>query len=283
MEVVDRMVQILDGKKLREKLLDDLKKKIDKFQTKPTLVVILVGENPASKIYVNNKKKTAEKLGINSQVINYSADISETELLSKIEELNNDKNVTAILVQLPLPEHISKENVINAIAPEKDVDGFTPYNFGKLFSGEEPTVYPCTPKGILLLLDEYGITLEGKHVVVIGRSNIVGRPLSQMLLNRNATVTVCHSRSNLDIIKTADIVISAVGKNIIEGEMLKSGCVVVDVGIFKDENGKTRGDVDFETSSKVASYISPVPGGVGPMTIASLMLNTVELFIKNRG
>lgn len=281
MEVVDRMVQILDGKKLREKLLDDLKKKIDKFQTKPTLVVILVGENPASKIYVNNKKKTAEKLGINSQVINYSADISETELLSKIEELNNDKNVTAILVQLPLPEHISKENVINAIAPEKDVDGFTPYNFGKLFSGEEPTVYPCTPKGILLLLDEYGITLEGKHVVVIGRSNIVGRPLSQMLLNRNATVTVCHSRSNLDIIKTADIVISAVGKNIIEGEMLKSGCVVVDVGIFKDENGKTRGDVDFESASQVASYISPVPGGVGPMTITSLMLNTVELFEQN--
>ena len=275
------MAQILDGKKLREKLLADLKQKIDGFQTKPTLVVILVGENPASKIYVNNKKKTAEELGINSQVINYPADISEKELLSKIEELNNDKNVTAILVQLPLPEHISKENVINAIAPEKDVDGFTPYNFGKLFSGEIPTVYPCTPKGILLLLDEYNIELEGKHIVVIGRSNIVGRPLSQMLLNRNATVTVCHSRSNLDIIKTADVVISAVGKNIIEGEMLKSNCVVVDVGIFKDENGKTRGDVDFESASQVASYISPVPGGVGPMTIASLMLNTVELFERN--
>ena len=275
------MAQILDGKNLREKLLADLKQKIDGFQVKPTLVVILVGENPASKIYVNNKKKTAEELGINSQVINYPADISEKELLEKIEELNQDKNVTAILVQLPLPEHISKENVINAIAPEKDVDGFTPYNFGKLFSGEEPTVYPCTPKGILLLLDEYNIELEGKHVVVIGRSNIVGRPLSQMLLNRNATVTVCHSRSNLDIIKTADVVISAVGKNIIEGEMLKFGSVVVDVGIFKDESGKTRGDVDFESSSQVASYISPVPGGVGPMTIASLMLNTVELFERN--
>ena len=275
------MAQILDGKKLREKLLADLKQKIDGFQIKPTLVVILVGENPASKIYVNNKKKTAEELGINSQVINYPANISEKELLSKIEELNNDKNVTAILVQLPLPEHISKENVIKAIAPAKDVDGFTPYNFGKLFSGEEPTVYPCTPKGILLLLDEYGIKLEGKHVVVVGRSNIVGRPLSQMLLNRNATVTVCHSRSNLDIIKTADVVISAVGKNIIEGEMLKLGSVVVDVGIFKDENGKTRGDVDFESASQVASYISPVPGGVGPMTITSLMLNTVELFEQN--
>ena len=275
------MTQILDGKKLREKLLTDLKQKIDRFQTKPTLVVILVGENPASKIYVNNKRKTAEVLGINSQVINYPANISEEELLAKIEELNNNKDVTAILVQLPLPEHISKENVINAIAPEKDVDGFTPYNFGKLFSGEIPTVYPCTPKGILLLLDEYGIELEGKHVVVVGRSNIVGRPLSQMLLNRNATVTVCHSKSNLDIIKTADVVISAVGKNIIEGEMLKLGSVVVDVGIFKDENGKTRGDVNFESASQVTSYISPVPGGVGPMTIASLMLNTVELFERN--
>ena len=279
------MAQILDGKKLRGKILGELKLKVESFTQKPSLVVILVGENPASKIYVNNKKKTAQNLGINSEVINYPSDITEQELLDKIEELNNDKNVTAILVQLPLPEHISKENVINTISPSKDVDGFTPYNFGKLFSGSEPVVYPCTPKGILLLLDEYGIKLEGKHAVIVGRSNIVGRPLSQMLLNRNATVTVCHSRSeNLsDIIKTADIVVSAAGKNVIKGEMLKSGCVVVDVGIFKDENGKTRGDVDFETASQVASYISPVPGGVGPMTIASLMLNTVELYVKNSG
>ena len=279
------MVEILDGKKLREKILDELKLKVESFTQKPSLVVILVGENPASKIYVNNKKKTAQNLGINSEVINYPSDITEQELLDKIEELNNDKNVTAILVQLPLPSHISKENVINAISPSKDVDGFTPYNFGKLFSGLEPVVYPCTPKGILLLLDEYGIKLEGKHAVIVGRSNIVGRPLSQMLLNRNATVTVCHSRSEniSDIIKTADIVVSAAGKNVIKGEMLKSGCVVVDVGIFKDENGKTRGDVDFETASQVASYISPVPGGVGPMTIASLMLNTVELYVKNLG
>lgn len=276
------MAQILDGKKLRDKILEELKLKVDKFEKKPTLVVILVGENPASKIYVNNKKKTAEKLGINSEVINYPSNITEQELLNKIDELNNDKNVTAILVQLPLPEHISKENIMNKISPAKDVDGFTPYNFGKLFSGETPSVYPCTPKGILLLLDEYGIELDGQHVVVVGRSNIVGRPLSQMLLNRNATVTVCHSHTkNLaQITKTADILISAVGKNIIEGEMLKSDCVVVDVGIFKDENGKTRGDVDFENASKIASYITPVPGGVGPMTIASLMLNTVELFEK---
>ncbi len=274
------MAIVLDGKKLREKILAQLQLKLEKFDEKPTLVVILVGENPASKIYVNNKKKVAEKIGINSVVINYPEDVREDVLLLKIEELNNDKNVTAILVQLPLPEHISKEKVINAIKPEKDVDGFTPYNFGKLFSGEEPTVYPCTPKGVLLLMDEYGIDVEGKHAVVIGRSNIVGHPMAQMLLNRNATVTVCHSHTrNLEqITKAADIVISAVGKNIVKGEMLKSGCVVIDVGIFKDENGKTRGDVEFESASKIAAYISPVPGGIGPMTITSLMLNTVELF-----
>ena len=278
------MAEILDGKKLKEKILGELKQKIDSMDSKPTLVVILVGENPASKIYVNNKKKTAEQLGINSQVINYPANISEQELLLKIEELNNDNSISAILVQLPLPDHISKENVINAIAPKKDVDGFTPSNFGKLFSGEVPTVYPCNPKGILLLLDEYNIELKGKHVVIVGRSNIVGRPLSQMLLNRNATVTVCHSYTeNLEqITKTADILVSAVGKNIIEGKMLKTGCVVVDVGIFKDENGKTRGDIDFESVSQIASYVSPVPGGVGPMTITSLMLNTVELFENQR-
>lgn len=277
------MTTILDGKKLRDKIIENLKAKVDTFDEKPTLVVILVGENPASKIYVNNKKKMAEKIGIHSEVINYPANITEAELLDKIEELNSNKKVTAILVQLPLPKHISKDNVMNKIIPSKDVDGFTPYNFGKLFSGETPTVYPCTPKGILLLLDEYNIEIEGKHVVIVGRSNIVGKPLSQMMLNKNATVTICHSHTkNLSqITKTADILVSAVGKNIIEGEMLKTDCVIVDVGIFKDENGKTRGDVDFESASKIASFISPVPGGVGPMTIASLMLNTVELFEKN--
>ena len=277
------MTTILDGKKLRDKIIENLKAQVDTFEEKPTLVVILVGENPASKIYVNNKKKMAEKIGIHSEVINYPANITEAELLDKIEELNNNKKVNAILVQLPLPKHISKDNVMNKIIPSKDVDGFTPYNFGKLFSGETPTVYPCTPKGILLLLDEYNIEIEGKHVVIVGRSNIVGKPLSQMMLNKNATVTICHSHTkNLSqITKTADILVSAVGKNIIEGEMLKTDCVIVDVGIFKDENGKTRGAVDFESASKIASFISPVPGGVGPMTIASLMLNTVELFEKN--
>ncbi len=276
------MAIILDGKKLREKILEQLKIKIDGFYRKPSLVVILAGDNPASKIYVNNKKKVADRIGINSQIINYPSNVSEEELLNKIKELNEDSGVDAILVQLPLPDGISKENIINAISPEKDVDGFTPYNFGRLFSGEEPNVYPCTPKGVLLLLKEYNIELEGKHAVVIGRSNIVGKPMAQMLLNNNATVTVCHSYTKdlAQILKTADIVVSAVGKNIVNGDMLKQGCVVVDVGIFKDENGKTRGDVDFDSASKNAAYISPVPGGVGPMTITSLMLNTVELYEK---
>lgn len=276
------MTIILDGKSLRNKILSELKNKLDKFEKKPTLVVILVGENPASKIYVNNKKKTAESLGINSIVINYPDNIEENILLTKIEELNKAPDITAILVQLPLPKHIDKSKIINAISPQKDVDGFTPYNFGRLFEGEEPFVYPCTPKGIIRLLDEYKIPLEGQHAVIVGRSNIVGKPLSQMLLNRNATVTICHSRTkNLaEITKTADILISAVGGKIIGKNMLKSNCVVVDVGIFKDENGKTRGDIDFKNVAPVASYISPVPGGVGPMTIAMLMSNTVELFEK---
>lgn len=273
------MAIILDGKKLRDKIFENLKQRLNNMSEKPTLAVILVGDDPASQIYVKNKKKTAENLGINSIVINYPSDISENILLDKIQELNNDNKITAILVQLPLPKHIDKFKIIDAIAPEKDVDGLTPYNSGKLFAGEEPYVYPCTPKGILLLLDEYNIKLEGKHVVVIGRSNLVGKPVAQMLLNRNATVTMCHSHTkNLsDITKTADIVVSAVGKNIIGEKILKSDCVVVDVGIFKDVNGKICGDVDFASASKIAAYISPVPGGVGPMTIASLMLNTVEL------
>lgn len=275
------MTVILDGKKLRDKIFEELKAKVDEMPVKPSLAVILAGDDPSSKIYVNNKKKCAEKLGINSVVITYPSTVTETELLEKIKELNDDKHITAILVQLPLPVHIDKFKIIDAIAPEKDVDGLTPYNSGKLFSGEKPYVYPCTPKGILLLLDEYGIEIEGRHAVVIGRSNLVGKPVAQMLLDRNATVTMCHSKTkNLsDITKTADILISAVGKKVVGENMLKNNCVVIDVGIFRDENGKISGDVDFETVSKSASYISPVPGGVGPMTIASLMLNTVELAI----
>lgn len=210
------MAIILDGKMLRDKIFESLKAKLDKMQQKPTLAVILVGENPASQIYVRNKKKTAEKLGINSLSIEYPSDISEKELLNKIKELNSDEKVTAILVQLPLPAHINKNRIIDSILPQKDVDGLTPYNLGKLFSGEEPYVYPCTPKGILLLLDEYNIKLEGKNIVVVGRSNLVGKPVAQMLLKRNATVTMCHSHTkNLsEITKTADIIVSAVGKKL---------------------------------------------------------------------
>ena len=273
------MTTILDGKKLRDEIFEELKGKIEKLSVKPSLAVILVGDNPSSKIYVNNKKKCAEKLGINSIVITYPDDITEKELLNKIQELNDDKNITAILVQLPLPDHIDKFKVIDAISPKKDVDGLTPYNSGKLFAGEKPYVYPCTPKGILLMLDHYGIEIEGKHAVVIGRSNLVGKPVAQMLLNRNATVTLCHSKTkNLtEITKTADILISAVGKKVVGENMLKNNCVVIDVGIFRGENGKICGDVDFDKVAKTTSYISPVPGGVGPMTIASLMLNTFEL------
>lgn len=274
------MTIILDGKRLRDELLEELKTKLTSYKVLPKLTVILVGDNPASQIYVNNKKKTAEKLGIISEIVNYPEEITETELLEKINELNNDKSVNAILVQLPLPSHIDKSKIINTISPIKDVDGFTPENFGKLLTGEKPYVYPCTPKGILLLLDKYGIKVDGKHVVIVGRSNIVGKPLAVMMLNRNATVTLCHSHTkNLaEITKTADILISAVGEKLIEDNMVKINGVVIDVGIFKDENGKTRGDVDFANVSKKTSFISPVPGGVGPMTIASLMLNTVELF-----
>lgn len=274
------MAIIMDGKRLRDKILSNLKSEIEDFTKKPVLAVILVGDDPASRIYVNNKKKTAENIGIKSIVIEYPANIEEEVLLKKIKDLNSDDEVNAILVQLPLPRHIDKQKVIDAISPVKDVDCFTIENCGKLYTGLEPYVYPCTPQGILYLLDEYKINLEGKHVVVIGRSNLVGKPAAQLALKRNATVTVCHSHTkNLsDITKTADVLISAVGEVLIEDDMMKDDCVVIDVGIFRDCNGKVRGDVNFETVSKKASYITPVPGGVGPMTIASLMVNTVKLY-----
>lgn len=276
------MTTILDGKKLRDKILEGLKVRLDNLpkNSRPDLAVILVGNNPSSKIYVNTKKKIADKIGINSKIFVYSEKVTEKVLIDKIKELNNDKSITAILVQLPLPEHIDKQRVINTILPIKDVDGLTDYNSAMLFHNEKPFAYPCTPKGILLLLKEYKINLEGKHVVVVGRSNLVGKPLAQMLLNQNATVTICHSHTKdlKSIIKTADIVISAVGKKLLGEKMIKLGSVVVDVGIFKDEHNKTTGDVDFDKVMPLTSFISPVPGGVGPMTIASLMLNTMELF-----
>lgn len=271
---------ILDGKKVSEKILENVKNKVQSMDVKPHLVVILVGEDPASKIYVRNKQKAAEKVGITSSVINFAESITEDELVAKIEELNADPEITGILVQLPLPKHIDKNKIVTVISPKKDVDGFTPENVGKLAIGIEPYFYPATPQGILMLLDEYSINLEGADAVVVGRSNIVGKPMAQMLLQRNATVTACHSYTK-DIeekIKTADILISAVGKKIVRCKMVKKNSVVVDVGIFKDSNGQLTGDVDFDYVSSSAGYISPVPGGVGPMTIASLMYNASKVY-----
>lgn len=271
---------ILDGKALSLKVLEKVKSRVEKLDKKPHLVVILVGDDSASKIYVNNKKKAAEKVGIKSTVIEMGSNTVEEELLLKIEELNQNDDVTGILVQLPLPKHIDKNKIVTAISPKKDVDGFTPENVGRLAIGLEPYFYPATPQGILMLLDEYNIPIEGADAVVIGRSNIVGKPMAQMLLKRNATVTVCHSYTKdiEDKIKTADIVISAVGKKIVRCKMGKKNSCIVDVGIFRDSNGKLTGDVDFDFVAPSAGFISPVPGGVGPMTIASLMYNASKVY-----
>ena len=271
---------ILDGKAVSLKVLDKVKERVTGLSVKPHLVVVLVGENPASKIYVRNKKLAAEKVGIKSTIIELEENTTEDKLLSIINDLNEDNDVTGILVQLPLPNHIDKNKVIMAISPKKDVDGFSPENVGKLAIGLEPYFYPATPQGILMLLDEYNIPVSGADAVVIGRSNIVGRPMAQMLLNRNATVTVCHSYTK-DIeskIKTADILISAVGKKVVRCKMDNKNSVIVDVGIFRDANGKLTGDVDFDIVSPSVKYISPVPGGVGPMTIASLMYNASKVY-----
>ena len=276
---------ILDGKALSQKILEEIKKEVPNLTKKPHLAVILVGNDPASRIYVNNKKKTALNLGIKSTVIELPEDTAEEVLLNKIEELNKDKEVTGILVQMPLPSHIDKDKVVCAIYPKKDVDCFTPENVGKLALGMKPYFYPVTPQGILIMLDYYGYPVEGKHVVVVGRSNIVGKPMVQMLLRRNATVTVCHSHTqNLDdIIKTADIIISAVGKKVVRCKMVKYKSVLVDVGISRDANGKLTGDLNFSgfnNTNEILNFVeafSPVPGGVGPMTIASLMLNTLAV------
>lgn len=274
------MAVIIDGKQVAENLTNELANEVKKFDIKPHLVVIQVGNNTASSIYVNLKQKKAEQIGIKSSAILYPENVSENEIIEKLKDLNEDSSVNAILVQLPLPKHIDTNKIINVISPEKDVDGFTAENTGNLLNGITPKAYPCTPKGIMKLLDAYKINVSGKHAVIVGRSNIVGKPVSLMLLNKSATVTICHSKTeNLtDITRTADILISAVGKKIIFADMVKHGAVVIDVGIFKDENNKTTGDVDFENVKEVASFISPVPKGVGPMTIACLMENTVELF-----
>ena len=275
---------ILDGKKVANEILEEIKEKVAKLNKKPHLAVVLVGNDLASQIYVRNKKKTANMLGITSTVIELPEDTEEEVLLNEIKKLNKDSDVTGILVQMPLPKHIDKMKVIMAIDPKKDVDCFTPENVGKLSIGMEPYFYPVTPQGIMILLNRYGIEVAGKHAVIIGRSNIVGKPMIQLLLKNDATVTVCHSKTeNLEeIIKTADIVISAVGKKVVRCKMVKNKAVFVDVGISRDTNGKLTGDLNWELDFKnfdevleYFEYISPVPGGVGPMTIASLMLNVL--------
>lgn len=274
---------ILDGKKVSLKILEAVKERVSGLNKTPHLVVILVGDNEASKIYVKNKQIAAEKVGIKSTVINLPQDTSEQILLDKICELNNDAKITGILVQLPLPGHIDKNKVITSISPQKDVDGFTPENVGKLVIGMEPYFYPATPQGVLMLLDEYGIKLEGKNAVVIGRSNIVGKPMAQMLMKRNATVSVCHSYTPQNVIEeklsSADIIISAVGKKIIKNKIENNNAVVIDVGIHRDSENHITGDVDFNIVAPHVGYITPVPGGVGPMTIASLMYNASKIYV----
>jgi methylenetetrahydrofolate dehydrogenase (NADP+)/methenyltetrahydrofolate cyclohydrolase len=274
---------IIDGKKIAEKLRVELKKKIIEFKATyksvPGLTVILIGEDPASKIYVKNKQKYAKDIGINSEVIKYPDSVDEKTVLEKISELNKDKKISGILVQLPLPKHINKKKIIDAILPEKDVDGFHPANVGNLSSGYESKV-PCTPLGCILLLREVEKDLKGKHAVIIGRSNLNGKPMAQLLLKENCTVTITHSKTKdlKNECKRADIIVAAVGQpKLVKGDWVKKGAIVIDVGINKTANG-LEGDVDFEEVSKVAKAITPVPGGVGPMTIACLLSNTIECF-----
>ncbi len=275
----------IDGKLTRDELLDNLKIEISNNNYTPKLVVILVGEDSASKIYVKNKVKMCEKVGITSEVIKLEENTSEEELLNIIDKNNNDTSVNGILVQLPLPKHICEEKVLNSVNPIKDVDCFHPNNVGKLYIGMGEFM-PCTPYGIICLLEKYDVEIAGKNAVVIGRSNIVGKPMAQLLLERNATVTICHSKTkNLkDVVSKADIVVVAIGKaKFITKEYIKKDAVVIDVGMHRDENNKLCGDVDFEDVLPVVSKITPVPGGVGPMTIATLMINCLKAYkIQNK-
>tara|TARA_B110000438_G_scaffold280071_1_gene304993 strand:+ start:36 stop:881 length:846 start_codon:yes stop_codon:yes gene_type:complete len=276
---------IIDGKKAAAELRIKLKKNVDELKSKynavPGLTVILVGEDAPSKIYVKNKEKSAIEVGLNSEVIRYPANLEEKVLLSKIEELNSNSEVSGILVQLPLPKHINKRKVIETIAHGKDVDGFHPVNVGNLSSGYDSSI-PCTPLGCSLLLKQVEKNLSGKHAVVIGRSNLNGKPMTQLLLKENCTVTITHSRTKdlkMECLR-ADIIIAAVGiPKLVKGDWVKKGAIVIDVGINKTDSGLV-GDVDFDEVSKVAKAITPVPGGVGPMTIACLLNNTVECFKK---
>ena len=282
------MATIISGKELATIRRNAMKEEVIDFSKKynrlPHLVVILVGEDPGSVSYVTGKGKACVEIGIKNTTIKKPVTITEKELLDIIDELNNDNTVDGILVQLPLPKHINSDLVINAITPGKDVDGFHPINVASLYL-KQPGIVSCTPKGIIEVLDYANIKIEGKHAVVIGRSNIVGMPVSKLLLDRNATVTICHSKTaNLaEITKTADILIAAVGKaKFVKKEMVKDGAVVIDVGVNRDlETNKLCGDVDFNDVEPVASYITKVPGGIGPMTITCLMENTLECYLKH--
>ncbi len=271
---------LINGKFLASIIKEDLKLEIESLKKKgimPSLAFILVGQNKASEKYVSFKEKTCQEIGIKSIVFKFSEDTEEEEITKLIDELNSNPSVNGILVQLPLPKHIDQNNLLLKIDPFKDVDGFTPYCLGKLLM-DEPLFIPCTPKGILRMLDIYEIGIEGKKAVIVGRSIIVGKPLSLLLLKRNATVTICHSKTESlgEITRRADILCVAVGKpNFITEDMVKEGAVVIDIGINVSAYGKIIGDVDFERVKEKASFITPVPGGVGPMTIAMLMENTI--------
>lgn len=278
-------MKIIDGKKLSEKILESIKKEHDslkeKIERSAGLAVILVGENPASQVYVKNKIRSCENAGFYSETIKLDENITEDKLIEEIEKLNNDEKIDGILVQLPLPKHINELKIINTISPEKDVDGFHVANIGKMMIGDKTGFLPCTPYGIMQMFEEYDIELQGKDVVIIGRSNIVGKPMALMLIEKGATVQVCNSKTkNLsEKIQKADIVVAAVGvPKLIKANDVKEGAVVIDVGINRVD-GKLCGDVDFEEISKKSSFITPVPGGVGPMTIASLLKNTLKSYI----
>ena len=275
------MAMIINGKEVSAKLREDLKLEVADFikntGVTPGLAVIIVGEDPASQVYVRNKHKGCVEAGMRSFEITMPAQTTEDELLAKIAELNADDAVHGILVQLPLPKHINEDKIINAISPEKDVDAFHPVNVGKIMTGKYDFL-PCTPAGIMALLDYYKVDISGKTCVVIGRSNIVGKPMSLLLLEKNGTVTICHSRTRdlAAVAREADILVVAIGKaNFVGADMVKEGAVVIDVGINRLDNGKLCGDVDYDSVYPVASMITPVPGGVGPMTITMLLKNTL--------
>lgn len=275
------MSQIIDGKKISQEIKDELKEKVAKLKEQGTeiaLAVIQVGEDPASSVYVRNKKRACEYIGIESVAYEIPETTTQDELLAIIDDCNKNPKINGILVQLPLPDHIDEDTVIKAIAPEKDVDGFHPQSVGAVTIGE-PGFLPCTPAGIIQLLKRSGVEIEGKECVIIGRSNIVGKPMALLLLRENGTVTICHSRTkNLkEVAKRADILVAAIGRpKFIDESYVKEGAVVIDVGIHRDANNKLCGDVDFDRVAPHTSAITPVPGGVGPMTIAMLMNNCVE-------